>query len=244
MEDILDSNKVPTVSEMALDNEKQKFMFAVFQRCVQTDMGKAIVRKHKPNKDAQRIYKNLCDHAVTSSAAEHKGGDILSYLTAARLGDGKWKGTNDGFIIHWQEQLRIYEDMQDSSMHFDPKLKKTLLQNAVSIVPELNQVKENAQQLTINSGITTTYDSYCKLLHSAAQTLDERLKKTSDHPQGQTYEAELRYGIADASSCNIDTALSELEINHLEINQMLRGNPAARLPDELWNSLQRRERQG
>jgi hypothetical protein len=73
VEDIIDSNKILTPSDMDLDNEKQKFMFAVFQRCVQTDIGKAIVRKHKSQNDARNIYKELCDHALTSTAAEHKG---------------------------------------------------------------------------------------------------------------------------------------------------------------------------
>jgi hypothetical protein len=136
--------------------------------------------------------------------------------------------------------------MQDSSMHFDPKLKKTLLQNALSLVPDLNQVKINAQQLVVNSGIITTYESYCKLLLSAAEALDETLKKTSVRPQRQTYETNLDEGTGTNGDTmyNIDTTLPELEINHMEIYQTSRGNPAARIPDELWNNLQRRERQG
>ncbi|KAG7353772.1 hypothetical protein IV203_003127 [Nitzschia inconspicua] len=243
LEDILDGNKVPTVSEVALDNKNQKFMFGVFQRCVQTDMGRYIVCQYESTKDARKIYRDLRAHALTSPAAKHKRCDILSYLANARLGDGKWKGTTDGFIFHWQEQLRDYEYMQDSSMHIHPKMKKTLLQNAVSLVPELNEVQEMAQQLLVYSGIDVTYENYCKALHSAAQTLDERLKKTSVRPQRQIHEVDLGYDFGHDTSYNIDTALYELEINHLEINQTHRGNPAARLPEEIWITLPRRERQ-
>jgi hypothetical protein len=98
----------------------------------------------------------------------------------------------------------------------------------------------------VSSGIITTYESYCKLLHSAAQTLDEPLKKKSVRSQRQTYEAALDEGtgIDDDTLYNIDTTLSKLEINRMEVYQTSHSNPAARLSDELWSTLQRRERQG
>jgi hypothetical protein len=71
----------------------------------------------------------------------------------------------------------------------------------------------------VNSGIITTYESYCKLLHSAAQTLDEPLKKMSVRPQRQTYETNLDEGTDTNGDTmyNIDTTLPELEINYMEI---------------------------
>jgi hypothetical protein len=30
-------------------------------------------------------------------------------ITSAKLGDGSWNGTTEAFIIHWQNQVRLYE---------------------------------------------------------------------------------------------------------------------------------------
>ena len=104
-------------------------MYFVFNRNLLTDRGKALVRQHEVDWNAQAIYRALCDHASTSTKAALDASEILSYITSARLGDGSWKGTTHAFILHWQDQVCRYEKQVNTSDHFSPGQKKVMLQN-------------------------------------------------------------------------------------------------------------------
>jgi hypothetical protein len=57
VDNILDPCYRPTTAEdIALFAEKQKYMYSVFERTLQTDEGKVIVRSHDSNRDAHLIY--------------------------------------------------------------------------------------------------------------------------------------------------------------------------------------------
>jgi len=108
--EVLDDTYTPTTREATeLFDEKQKYVYAILESKVLTDRGKAIVRGHENDYDAQKVYKKLKEHHLKSTKAMIDSSDILSYITAARLGSGEWKGSTEGFIIHWQNQVRLYE---------------------------------------------------------------------------------------------------------------------------------------
>ena len=85
-----------------------------------------------------------------------------------------WNGTSHSFILHWQEQVRLYESLVDTASHFSSEQKMHMLQNAVHPEEELRQVKNQADQLQAFHGKSIGYDPYCKLLLSAASNLDAR----------------------------------------------------------------------
>ena len=98
-----------TQDEHDLFVEKQKYLYAVLESKVLTDQGKAIVREHESDFDAQAVYRKLLDYHLKSTKAQIESATILSYITSVRLGSGEWKGTTEAFIIHWQDQVRLYE---------------------------------------------------------------------------------------------------------------------------------------
>jgi hypothetical protein len=58
--DVFDSDYTPkTEEEKQLFKAKQEFVSSMFNRCVQTNTGKSIVRSHKANFDAQTVYSKL-----------------------------------------------------------------------------------------------------------------------------------------------------------------------------------------
>jgi hypothetical protein len=66
VDDVLNPNYLPkSAEETELFNKKQKYMYSVFKRILQTDEGKVIVRSHDPDCNAQKIYKLLCDKSQT-----------------------------------------------------------------------------------------------------------------------------------------------------------------------------------
>ena len=100
-----------------LFKEKQKFVYAVFERTLQTDQGKAFVREHSKDGNAQKIHEKLVNHYQKSTVAAVDSEKYLQYVTTAKLDDGAWNGTNQAFILHWRDQLRRYEALISPSDH-------------------------------------------------------------------------------------------------------------------------------
>jgi len=95
----------PATGEQDLFNAKQRYMYAVFERVLQTDKGKALVRSNEATSNTQKIFVELCQDALRSTRASIDSSRLLSYITLVRIGDGLWNGTSHSFILHWQEQV-------------------------------------------------------------------------------------------------------------------------------------------
>ena len=122
--EVLDSTYTPiTVEERELFTEKQKYMYAVFVKTLLTDQGKAYVHEHEKDFDAQAVFKKMSTFALNSTKASLDSSHILSYITSVHAGDGTWKGTLHSFILHWQEQVQLYETLVDTSDHFSKAVK-------------------------------------------------------------------------------------------------------------------------
>ncbi len=189
--DVLNEHYSPTsTEEKELFQAKNNYMYSVFVQTVKSDVGKSIVRQHEVDKDAQKVYQEIKRHYLDSTKAQISSADILSYITSIRLGTGLWKGTTEAFILHWQNQVRLYETLTPTSDHFGNGQKKIMLQNAVHPVAELRQVKTTADQHRTQTGRALTYDQYCNLLLSAAQAYDKQ-HPSKPAPRRQVYSHEL-----------------------------------------------------
>jgi hypothetical protein len=81
----------------------------------------------------QKVHKKLKNYHLKSTNAKiESSGVILSYITSAKLVDGSWNGTTEAFIIHWQNQARLYEKHGPPTPtdHFSDGQKRIVLQNA------------------------------------------------------------------------------------------------------------------
>ena len=112
VEEVLNPTYTPSSVEIReLFDEKQKYMYAVFERNLLTDIGKSIVRKYATTGNAQKVFRDLSDYYEKSTKAAMDSGELLTYITSAKFNDGNWKGTAHGFILHWQDQVRKYESL-------------------------------------------------------------------------------------------------------------------------------------
>ena len=175
VEHVLDSTYKPiNHDEIALFNEKQKYMYSVFERCLQSDKGKSLVRSCEATYDAQKVYKDILDYSSKSTRALLESGDLLMYISQVRLGDGSWKAGACKFILHWEEQVRQYEKLVTENDRFSEAVKLQMLQNAVFNIPDLRQVKQQADQMMTQTGRKLTYAEYVALLSSAAAQYDKQ----------------------------------------------------------------------
>ena len=195
---ILDPKFVPQPgADTELFNEQQKYLYDVLLRALQSDKGKAIVRKHQERADAQRICAEIFDFWATSTTASLSASDIMKYITSARIDDGKWRGTSEAFINNWREQVRIYEETSPAHDKLPDLTKLSLLQNAVAGHDDLRRVKEMADTNELINGKHMDYDQYCRLLESAAQNYDKSQKDAGKRARRTVYESQRQDGEPD-----------------------------------------------
>ena len=123
-----------------LDRMQQDWLYKVFQDTMLTPAAKTIVTKHNKDQNTREIWKELCEYYETSVDSTIRANKISTWLTSARLHNVNWKGTQSNFILHWQEQSRIYNEISD-----EPYTEKQLinfLQLCVSGTESLKDVHQ------------------------------------------------------------------------------------------------------
>jgi hypothetical protein len=210
-----------TPTDIELFVEKQKCVYAVLESKVLTDREKAIVREFETKFDAQEVYKRITDHHLKSTkAARIESSTILSYITSVRLGSGDWNGTMEGFITHWTNQVRLYEQQVPTSDHFSDVQKRVMLENVVTPISELRQLKNNADLEQTKTGQSLSYDEYLNLLLSAATAYDNQF--TSKKPKGNVFMHSIInyndvFDTEDNLSYDIDASVSTRKIHKSKI---------------------------
>ena len=102
--------------DVNLFKEKQKFMCAVFDKTLQTDRGKKHVREYENDYNAQSVHQKLRSFYTKSTNARVSASTTLRNITSAKI--ESWKGTVKTFILHSQDQIRLYEELVPTDSHF------------------------------------------------------------------------------------------------------------------------------
>ena len=119
---------------------KNDFMYSVFNKCLLSDMGKTIVRKHLDNMNAQRVWEEFATHMTTSSKGKAEKCRLHTFVTTTVL-DKSWKGTTEQFILHFNEQFRQLDEVSPPEESLPYTTRLTLLQTAVHNIPELTMLE-------------------------------------------------------------------------------------------------------
>ena len=93
--------------------------------------------------------------------------------------DDTWRGTNESFLMHYNDQLRLLDSLVDSDEKLPDNTRVTFLESAVESVPDLQCVKitDNVLQAQLDSTRPISYRSYFDLLKDAAFHLDQATKR-------------------------------------------------------------------
>ena len=153
---------------------KNDFMYSVFNKCLLSDMGKTIVRKHLDNMNSQRVWEEFATHLTTSSKGKAEKCRLHTYVTTTVL-DKSWKGTTEQFILHFNEQFRQLDEVSPPEESLPYTTRLTLLQTTVHNIPELRMVETMEEFISLSSstpGPTMSYDNYLTLLQNACIRYD------------------------------------------------------------------------
>ena len=163
--------------EQQLFQEQQDFLYSVLISSLKTDFNEALVKDHEG--DAQLILELLHEHHTGNSQySRSEINRITKYLTNIKL-DDTWRGTNESFLMHYNDQLRLLDSLVDSDEKLPDNTRVTFLESAVEPVPDLRHVKitDNVLQAQLDSSRPISYRSYFDLLKDAAFHLDQATKR-------------------------------------------------------------------
>ena len=195
---LMDTNFTPGSDEyeQQLFQEQQDFLYSVLISSLKTDFSEALVKDHEG--DAQLILELLHEHHTGNSQySRSEINRITKYLTNIKL-DDTWRGTNESFLMHYNDQLRLLDSLVDSDEKLPDNTRVTFLESAVESVPDLRRVKitDNVLQAQLDSRRPISYRSYFDLLKDAAFHLDEatkrgnKIRRTNVHFSGPNDEDE------------------------------------------------------
>ena len=178
---LMDPNFTPGSDEyeQQLFQDQQDFLYSVLISSLKTDFSEALVKDHEG--DAQLIIELLHEHHTGNSQySRSEINRITKYLTNIKL-DDTWRGTNESFLMHYNDQLRLLDSLVDSDEKLPDNTRVTFLESAVESVPDLRRVKitDNVLQAQLESTRPITCRSYFDLLKDAAFHLDQATKRGS-----------------------------------------------------------------
>ena len=154
-------------------------MYSVFNKVLQSDMGKTIVRKYASSLNAQSIWREFDSHMSTSSKGLNERHRLHAYVSTT-IYDKSWKGTTEQFVLHFHEQFRQLDEVTPLDEHLPHSVRLTLLQAEVRSVPKLRIVETMAEYMSLmqsSSGqYSLTYDKYFMMLQNASIRYDKTLK--------------------------------------------------------------------
>ena len=176
---LMDPNFTPGSDEyeQQLFQEQQDFLYSVLISSLKTDFSEALVKDHEG--DAQLILELLHEHHTGNSQySRSEINRITKYLTNIKL-DDTWRGTNESFLMHYNDQLRLLDSLVDSDEKLPDNTRVTFLESTVESVPDLRRVKitDNVLQAQLDSTRPISYRSYFDLLKDAAFHLDQATKR-------------------------------------------------------------------
>ena len=162
--------------EQQLFEEQQDFLYSVLISSLKTEFSEALVKDHEG--DAQLILELLHEHHTGNSQySRAEINRITKYLTNIKL-DDTWRGTNESFLMHYNDQLRLLDSLVDSDEKLPDNTRITFLESAVESVPDVRCVKitDNVLQAQLDSTRPISYRSYFDLLKDAFH-LDQATKR-------------------------------------------------------------------
>ena len=176
---LMDPNFTPGSDEheQKLFQEQQDFLYSVLISSLKNEFSEALVKDHEG--DAQLILDLLHEHHTGNSQySRAEINRITKYLTNIKL-DDTWRGTNESFLMHYNDQLRLLDSLVDSGEKLPDNARVTFLESAVESVPDLRCVKitDNVLQAQLGSTRPISYRSYFDLLKDAAFHLDQATKR-------------------------------------------------------------------
>ena len=148
--------------EQQLFQEQQDFLYSVLISSLKTDFSEALVKDHEG--DAQLILELLHEHHTGNSQySRSEINRITKYLTNIKL-DDTWRGTNESFLMHYNDQLHLLDSLVDSDEKLPDNTRVTFLSLQLNLFQTSGELRSQimsskhslTQQDLSHKGLTLT----------------------------------------------------------------------------------------
>lgn len=172
---LIDINYVPTSKEC--DDMQTKWLYKVFTDILKAPSAKSIVTLHLKKRNTRKLWRDLCHELDMSMTAEIRSQEISSYLSSTRLSQSGWRGTTEGFLLHWCEQARLYNEINPKSPYSDEQLIR-FMSTCVMDTDGLRDVLNlhRTAQKAAKKPTKLSFHEYIALLQQPAQVKDSANK--------------------------------------------------------------------
>jgi hypothetical protein len=235
--EVLNHTYIPSAEDKPLFNLKSSYWYKVLVDIIQESSLWAIVNAG-PVGDGQTVWMNIITEAKKSTTARISSQSLTAYLTTSKIRDDSWRGTDTGYLNHWNEQMcKLVEYSPTTPTTDDFKL--TLLKNAVQDAPHLASV-ESAYDVTTWLGSSTpgaiNYNGYMEALLSAAQNHDAKISPTT-RSQNRRANAHSSFPSEsyDEEQYDIDTSVDTIWVN-AQNTVLAHYSNGMRVSDDAWSN--------
>ena len=192
-EEVLDPHHMHGHDEdsQELFHQKKYFMYSVYNKVLQSDMGKTTVRRYAPT---LAVWREFESHMSTSSKGLNEKYRLHAYVCTTAY-DRFWKGTTDQFVLQFHEQFRPLDELTPLYEQLPHSVRLTLLQTAVRSEPELRIVETMEDYMSFTNSYSShysiIYDKYLTMLQNACIRYDKSLKQKPSSTSRAVYQHEL-----------------------------------------------------
>ena len=245
---LIDEKFVPKNTD--LDKLQQNWLYKILQDTLKTPSTRSIIKAHLGDMNTRKIWKELCNLYSGSMNTEFRTQQLSTYLTSTRLKDGTWKGSQENFILHFKEQVRVHNELcEKEERRFTGEHAINMLNAAVNGIPHLQGVLFNwrATAKASNSGKDLTFEEYIGLLQQQAQTHDVGNRhRTNPRARRSVNQQEIEHVYEDYSVNNhetveydLDTPVEQLVVmqNETQNSNYANGPIKVMMDRKTWNSL-------
>ena len=168
---LVDPSYVVTYED--LHKAQQSFLHKVFRDSMLHHEAKSIVKSHSKTKDTALIWQLICETYDKSMSTSLNGDALLSWLTSARLDDGKWNRPQGEHLTFYEDKVKKFNEMCPDSEINDMQGVR-MLQNSIANVPNLANVLILCRQTKASAGQSDkiTLCQFVALLSQQAQVCD------------------------------------------------------------------------
>ena len=147
-EDVLNNGYIPnSIEKEQIFRLQNNFLYAVFATTLKATQARNIFHKHTDTHDAQAIYHQVVEEATRSARAHKQKTEHVKNLTMKKL-DSSWKGSHDGFLIWFEQELIRYEALVPACEYYKDNQKRAMLEAAVLPQEHLDGVMNQADVVT------------------------------------------------------------------------------------------------
>jgi len=190
VEDVLNHlySPVPGSDEEELFEEMQKHMYTVFVRLVKETKGLQIVKKHKDDRDAQTIYKELYDHYAgeASQMAIANLDEMETSIMTAEIPDPR-RLPLISYMENWKLKLDDFNNLADDDRFMNDAQTLVHLKSFIKNVPELQSINNMVTVMTtalLGSGRKPTASDKIQMYFNVATTVDKGIKAANRGRRG------------------------------------------------------------